>query len=84
MPRPATVWWNKQRRAWCTDIGGTRRILAKGKANKKFATERLKELVDEQALLADLNGAITVAAMCDLFLEDALHNLERRTYESYQ
>ena len=84
MPRPATIWWNKQRGAWCTDIGGTRHVLAKGKANKKLANEKLKELRDEQDLLADVNGAITVAAMCDAFLEDALHNLERATYESYQ
>ena len=37
MPRPATVWWNKQRGVWRTDIGGTRHVPAKGKANKKFA-----------------------------------------------
>lgn len=84
MPRPATVWWNKQRGAWCTDIGGTRHVLAKGKANKKLAKDKLREMLDEQVLLADVNGAITVAAMCDAFLEDALHNLERRTYASYQ
>ena len=51
MPRPATVWWNKQRGAWCTDIGGTRHVLAKGKANKKLANEKLKALRDEQGLL---------------------------------
>lgn len=69
MPRPATVWWNKQRGSWCTDVGGTRHILAKGKANKTLAWEKLKELIDEQALLlVDMNGAITVAAMCDAFL----------------
>jgi integrase/recombinase XerC len=84
MSRPATVWWNKQRGAWCTDIGGARHVLAKGKANKKLAKEKLKGLLEEQELLADVNGAITVAAMCDAFLEDALQNLERRTYESYR
>jgi integrase len=84
MPSRPDVWWNKQRGAWCIDIGGKRRILAKGKADKKFAKDRLKELVDEQSLLEDVNGAITVAAMCDAFLEYALHNPEKRTYESYQ
>jgi integrase len=84
MPRPATVWWNKQRGAWCTDLGGARHILAKGKANKKLAKDKLKELVDEQALLADVNGAITVAAMRDEFLDDALHNLAKQTYLSYR
>lgn len=59
-------------------------MLAKGRSNKPLAKERLRELLDEQALLADVHGASTVAALCDTFLEDALHNLERRTYESYQ
>jgi hypothetical protein len=55
-------------------------VLAKGKANKQIATDRLRILLDEQALLADVNGATTVAAMCHAFLEDALHNLKRQTY----
>jgi hypothetical protein len=84
MPRPANVWWNKQKQAWYTELGGRRRLLTKGKSNKSLAKVKLGELLDEQALLADVHGAITVAALCDAFLEDALHNLERRTYESYQ
>ena len=68
MPRPARVWWHKQKRAWCTEIGGSRRVLAKGKLNKALAQEKLRDLVAEQALLADVNGAITVAALCDAFL----------------
>jgi hypothetical protein len=75
MSRPAKVLWNAQKRAWCTEVGGARRILAKGKANKKLAREKLRELLDEQAVLADVNGAITVAALCDAFLEDALQEL---------
>jgi integrase len=84
MPRPAKVWWNKQKQAWYTELGGVRRMLAKGKANRELAKDRLKELLDEQALLADVNGAITVAALCDAFLEDAFHNLEKATYQSYR
>ena len=60
MPRSATVWWNKQKGAWCTDIGGSRRVLDKGKANKKLAQEKLRYLLEEQRLLADVNGAISV------------------------
>ena len=84
MRRPAKVWWNKQKQAWHTEFGGKRRLLAKGKRNKSLASDKLRDLLDEQALLADVNGAITVAALCDVFLEDALHNLERQTYKSYQ
>jgi integrase len=83
MPRSATVWWNKQKGTWCTDLGGARHVLAKGKANKRLAREKLRELLDEQALLADVNGAITVAALCEAFVDDALQNLEQRTHESY-
>jgi hypothetical protein len=54
MPRRPDVWWNKQRGAWCTDIGGHRHVLAKGKVNKKLAKDRLKEIADEQALLAEV------------------------------
>lgn len=84
MPRPAKVWWNKQKQAWFTELGGARRMLAKGKSNKSLAKEKLQALLEEQALLVQVNGAITVAALCDAFLEDALHNLEPRTYESYR
>jgi integrase len=82
MSRPATVWWNKQKDAWCTDIGGSRRVLAKGKANKTLAQEKLRDLLEEQRLLADVNGAITVAALCEAFVDDAEENLAERTHES--
>jgi hypothetical protein len=26
MSRSATVWWNKQENAWCTELGGTRSV----------------------------------------------------------
>ena len=84
MARQAKVWWNKQKGAWCSDIGGARRVLAKGKQNKSLATERLRELLKEQALLADVNGSVTVAALCEAFVDDAKENLEQRTYESYK
>jgi integrase/recombinase XerC len=58
-------------------------VLAKGRSNKKLAQEKLKDLLTEQALLADVNGAVSVAALCEAFLQDALDHLERRTYESY-
>jgi hypothetical protein len=37
--------------------------LAKGKANKKLAQEKLRDLLEEQRLLADVNGTITVSAL---------------------
>lgn len=83
MSRPARVWWNQQKGTWCTELGGKRHTLAKGKGNRRLANEKLRTLLEEQRLLADVNGAISVAALCDLFLEDAKQNLEQSTYQSY-
>lgn len=84
MSRSATVWWNKQKRAWCTDIGGRRQMLAKGRSNRPAAVTKLKALLEEQRLLAEVNGVISVARLCEEFLADAEQHLERSTYESYQ
>jgi integrase len=84
MSRSATVWWNKQKRAWCTEVGGSRKVLAKGRSNKRTAIAKLKALLNEQQLLAEVNGAISVARLCEEFLADAKQHLEPSTYESYQ
>jgi hypothetical protein len=84
MSRSATVWWNKQKSAWCTEVGGTRKVLAKGRSNKQTAVAKLKALLNEQQLLAEVNGAISVARLCEEFLADAKQHLEPSTYESYQ
>ena len=83
MSRLARVWWNRQKGTWCTELGGMRRTLARGKGNRRLAESALRKLLEEQRLLADVNGAISVAGLCDLFLEDAKQNLERSKYESY-
>lgn len=84
MSRSATVWWNKQKRAWCTEIGGRRQVLAKGRSNRRAAVTKLKALVEEQQLLAEVNGAISVARLCDEFLADAQQHLAASTFESYR
>jgi integrase len=84
MSRQSRVWWNRQKGTWCTELGGKRRTLAKGKGNRPAAERKLRELLKEQRLLADVNGAISVAGLCDLFLEDAKQTLEQSTYKSYR
>lgn len=84
MARQPKVWWNDQKKVWCSDIGGKRHRLAKGKKNKKRAQEKLKALLEEQALLTEVNGAITVARLCEEFVADAFENLEEKTYDSYK
>lgn len=84
MSRNPKVWWNKQKQAWCTELGGKRTVLAKGRANRKQADEKLRLLLREAELLATVRGSISVAKLCELFLSDAQENLEPRTYESYR
>ncbi|MCA9124253.1 MAG: tyrosine-type recombinase/integrase [Planctomycetaceae bacterium] len=84
MARQPKVWWNAQKGTWCSDIGGKRQTLAKGKGSKQKAEEKLNRLLAEQALLADVNGSVTVARLCEEFLTDTQENLEARTYYSYR
>lgn len=84
MSRRASVWWNAQKKAWCSDVGGERRVLAHGRRSRAAAEKKLKSLLDQQALLREVHGAITVAKLCERFLDDAEQNLERSTYQSYQ
>ncbi len=39
MSRQPDIWWNKQKCSWCTDLGGHRKVLAKGKGKKKQAQD---------------------------------------------
>ena len=84
MSRKAKVWWNKQKGAWCTELGGKRKTLATGWGSKKLAEEQLKALFEEQALLSSVQGRVSVARLCEEFLNDAQENLEQKTYESYR
>ena len=84
MSRQPKPWWNEKKAAWCTDLGGKRRVLAKGKRNKQQAETKLRAILAEQALLSSVGGAITVALLCEKFLADAHENLEFKTYRSYR
>lgn len=79
-----SVWWNKQKKAWCTEIGRKRVTLAKGRGNKQLAQDRLAELLRERELLSKTNGAISVAGLCERFLSHAEEHLSCATYESYR
>jgi hypothetical protein len=78
------VWWWDAKGYWCSQIGGRRFLLAKGKSSKGVAQQKLVALLAEQALLRDVNGQITVARLCEEFLEHAHENLSSKTYESYR
>ena len=63
MSRPSKVWWNSQKGTWCSDLGGKRHTLAKGRGNKNQAERALKKLLVEQTLLrwSDESCAAVVA-----------------------
>lgn len=84
MARPNRVWWHRQKKAWCTEIGGKRYTLAKGRSQKQQALDALGALLHERELLDAVDGAISVAGLSELFLEDAHQNLKLSTYESYK
>jgi len=84
MARKARIWWWKPKGYWVTNVGGKRTYLAKGWRNKKAAEEKFNQLNKERELLAETNGPITVAALCEFFLDNAEENLARKTYLSYQ
>ncbi len=73
-----SVWWNAQKGIWCSDIGGKRRLLARGKKSKKQAKEQLKKILREQELLARSTG------IAERFLDAAHTSLAKRTFQSYQ
>lgn len=79
-----TVWWHKQKKVWCTEIDRKRFTLAKGRANKQQAEVALAALLEERELLASVNGAISVAGLCERFLIDVDEHLARGTFTSYQ
>src|SRR5207237_864928 len=60
------------------------KTLAHGWSSKKLAENKFAALLQEQELLATVNGSVTVARLCEEFAADAAENLEPKTYESYR
>lgn len=79
-----TPWWHKQRKVWFIDLDGKRYTLAKGRANERLAVKALAEMIRERELLTKVDGAISVAGLCERFLIDTQERLSPATFESYQ
>lgn len=84
MPAKSRVWWWSAKKYWATQIDGKRVCLAKGRKNKKSAEAKLDQMLAERQLLSSVDGPITVAALCEQFLDDVNENLAPKTYESYR
>ncbi len=84
MATQPSLWWWSAKKYWATQIDGKRLCLAKGRKNKQLAQEKLDALLAERKLLGTVDGPLTVAALCEEFLEDVQRNLAPKTYDSYR
>ncbi len=84
MPAKSRVWWWSAKKYWATQIDGKRVCLSKGRKNKKSAEAKLDQIIAERQLLSAVDGPISVAALCEQFLDDANEHLAPKTYESYR
>ena len=77
MARPATVWWREQTQAWYATVGGQKKMLVKGKKNKREAEDVWhKFMAEEQA--PQRRDASPVKVIFDLYLEHIQWVTERQ------
>jgi integrase len=79
MARVAKPWYLKKTDWWYVWLDGQRVKLVKGKANRKAAADRLKELRTEAALNPGVDAAQTVASVIDRYLTHARGDLAKPT-----
>lgn len=77
MAKTAGPWYRKQGDAWYVCVHGKQILLAKGKANRAEATKAFHRLMLEGGQQPKGAAALTVAEVCDLFLEDLHRRLSR-------
>lgn len=81
MARVAKPWYLKKTDWWYVWWNGHRVKLVKGKASRKAAGDRLRELRDEAAMNPSVDEPQTVASVVDRYLTHAKGQLSPRTYE---
>jgi integrase len=84
MSRQARPWFYKQTGWWMAWVGGRKAKLAKGKANKKAARDRLEELLDQAAVNAPAEKPQTVASVIETYLALAPGLIAASTLEMRQ
>src|SRR5205823_2907392 len=75
MARPPKPWYRKSKDAWYVCLDGKQVQLAKGKASKAEATRAFHGLMLAEGKAPPGAGRLTVAEVCDLFLEDVQRRL---------
>jgi len=84
MSRTAKPWFYSQTGWWMAWIGGRKKKLAKGKANKRAAWDRLEELLDQAAVNAPAEKPQTVASVIETYLSLAPGLIAASTLEMRQ
>jgi integrase len=83
MRLPEGPWYRASRDAWYVKIDGKQVRLAKGKANKKAATEAFHRLMALGPAGLPKSQEITVAHVCDLFLDWSKKHHDATTFDWY-
>lgn len=78
--RPRKPWYRKAKDAWYVMIDGKQRLLAKGKAAKKEADAAYHRIMAAGGLVPANDNGLTVATLCDLFLDHSQAHNQPDTY----
>jgi integrase/recombinase XerD len=81
MSRTARPWYLKKTDCWYVWWNGKRRNLAKGKANRKKAKDRYKELLKEAEANPPLDAPQTIASVIEQYLKFAKDELSADSFE---
>jgi integrase len=80
--RSAKPWYRAQRDAWCCYVNGALVTLAKGRDNKKEAEQEFHRLMLHSGRVTVCK--LTLAHVCDLFLEHSDREHAEPTYDQYR
>lgn len=78
--RPRRPWFRASTQTWMTVIDGKRIPLAKGKSNREEAEQAYYRLMVDRGQIPAKPSDLTVAALCDLFLDHSERHCAPDTY----
>jgi integrase len=82
--RQPTPWYRTSKNAWFVELGGKQIRLAKGKDSEKLAFEAFYRLMAVRPENLPPADKLTVATLCDLFLDHSKKHHSPDTYDSYR
>lgn len=79
--RPRKPWYRRATDAWYVQVDGKQQLLAKGKANRVAAETAYHRLMVDGGRDSKPENALSVATLCDLFLDSSQIHNAASTYE---